>query len=96
MRTLQNSEIICLFVDTNFAISQLKAEWKAKLDHITHENVDACTDRIRPRHALRALEEGLVPGSIVATDIGNICSVSNSYLKFKLVHSLILVNNVTL
>jgi len=60
----------------------LKAEWKAKLDHITHENVDACTDRIRPRHALRALEEGLVPGSIVATDIGNICSVSNSYLKF--------------
>ena len=41
--------------------------------------------RIRPRHALKALERGLVDNSIVGTDIGNICSVANSYLKFKYV-----------
>jgi len=62
--------------------AELKDAWKAKLDDITYADVEACTDRIRPRHALRALEKGLVPDSIVSTDIGNICSVSNSYLKF--------------
>ncbi|KAL5271080.1 hypothetical protein ACHWQZ_G001664 [Mnemiopsis leidyi] len=62
--------------------TELKDAWRKKLDDITYANVEACTDRIRPRHALRALERGLVPDSIVSTDIGNICSVSNSYLKF--------------
>jgi len=62
--------------------AQRKAAWEAKLDDMTYADVEACTDRIRPRQALRALERGLVPDSIVSTDIGNICSVSNSYLKF--------------
>jgi len=62
--------------------AELKNLWSEKLGAITTEEVEACTDRIRPRHALHALEKGLVPRSIVATDIGNICSVANSYLKF--------------
>ncbi len=35
-----------------------------------------------PRQALRELEEAMPEGAIVSTDIGNICSVSNSYLRF--------------
>ena len=35
-----------------------------------------------PRHALRELEKALPSDAMVSTDIGNICSVSNSYLRF--------------
>ena len=35
-----------------------------------------------PRRALRELEKALPGDAMVATDIGNICSVSNSYLRF--------------
>ena len=35
-----------------------------------------------PRHALRELEKALPSNAMVSTDIGNICSVSNSYLRF--------------
>jgi len=35
-----------------------------------------------PRHALRELEKALPENAMVSTDIGNICSVSNSYLRF--------------
>ena len=64
-------------------LPQLKNQWMDKLTEITTAEVESCTGRIRPRQALRALEQGLVADSIVSTDIGNICSVSNSYLKFK-------------
>ena len=42
----------------------------------------AATDRIAPRAALRELQEALPDDVIVSTDIGNICSVANSYLRF--------------
>merc|ERR1711862_345505 len=35
-----------------------------------------------PRQALRQLELAMPKNAMVATDIGNICSVSNSYLRF--------------
>ena len=35
-----------------------------------------------PRRALRELEKAMPPNSMVTTDIGNICSVANSYLRF--------------
>jgi len=38
---------------------------------------------MEPRHALRELEKAMPDNAMVSTDIGNICSVSNSYLRFK-------------
>ncbi|MDY0885174.1 sulfoacetaldehyde acetyltransferase [Dongia soli] len=37
---------------------------------------------IPPRRALRELEKAMPKNAMVTTDIGNICSVSNSYLRF--------------
>jgi sulfoacetaldehyde acetyltransferase len=38
---------------------------------------------INPRRALRELEKAMPENAMVTTDIGNICSVSNSYLRFE-------------
>lgn len=38
---------------------------------------------MKPRQVLRALEKALPPNAMVSTDIGNICSLSNSYLRFE-------------
>lgn len=38
---------------------------------------------IAPRRALRELEKAMPADAMVTTDIGNICSVSNSYLRFE-------------
>jgi sulfoacetaldehyde acetyltransferase len=38
---------------------------------------------IPPRRALRELEKALPAGAMVSTDIGNVCSVANSYLRFE-------------
>jgi len=38
---------------------------------------------MHPRQMLRALEKAMPAGAMVSTDIGNICSVSNSYLRFE-------------
>merc|ERR1719167_402935 len=38
---------------------------------------------MEPRQALRELEKAMPEVAMVSTDIGNICSVSNSYLRFK-------------
>jgi len=37
---------------------------------------------VAPRRALRELEKAMPRNAMVTTDIGNICSVSNSYLRF--------------
>ena len=37
---------------------------------------------MHPRQMLRELEKAMPKGAMVSTDIGNICSVSNSYLRF--------------
>jgi sulfoacetaldehyde acetyltransferase len=39
--------------------------------------------RIGPRRALRELENAMPKRAMVSTDIGNVCSVSNSYLNFE-------------
>jgi sulfoacetaldehyde acetyltransferase len=65
-----------------------RAAWNAELDSWTHEKdpwsieVSAGTDRMHPRQMLRELERAMPSGAMVSTDIGNICSVSNSYLRF--------------
>jgi sulfoacetaldehyde acetyltransferase len=38
---------------------------------------------MHPRQVLRELERAMPQDAMVATDIGNICSVSNSYLRFE-------------
>merc|ERR1719204_881558 len=58
-----------------------KARWEAELEA---ESVTPPGNAVmEPRHALRELEKALPDNAMVATDIGNICSVSNSYLRFK-------------
>ncbi len=38
---------------------------------------------MHPRQMLRELENAMPKRAMVSTDIGNICSVSNSYLRFE-------------
>jgi sulfoacetaldehyde acetyltransferase len=65
-----------------------KAAWEAELTDWTHERdpysleVAAGSKGMHPREMLRALEKALPADSMVSTDIGNICSVANSYLRF--------------
>ena len=69
-------------------IAAEKSAWEAELTGWTHERdpysleVAANTQRMHPRQVLRALEQALPPDAMVSTDIGNICSVANSYLRF--------------
>ena len=59
-------------------------KWEKKLNEWTYREVPADTvNAVKPRVALRELEKALAgKGAVVSTDIGNICSVSNSYLRF--------------
>ena len=69
-------------------IAAEKSAWEAELTGWTHERdpysleVAANSQRMHPRQLLRALEQALPPEAMVSTDIGNICSVANSYLRF--------------
>jgi sulfoacetaldehyde acetyltransferase len=69
-------------------IAAEKSDWEAELAGWTHERdpysieVSASSKYMHPRQVLRALEHALPAGSMVSTDIGNICSVANSYLRF--------------
>jgi sulfoacetaldehyde acetyltransferase len=62
--------------------------WESELDGWTHEKdkwsleVSAQSSHMHPRQMLRELERAMPDGAMVSTDIGNICSVSNSYLRF--------------
>ena len=44
---------------------------------------DRAVARMHPRQMLRELETAMPEDAMVSTDIGNICSVSNSYLRFE-------------
>jgi len=62
----------------------LKEQWEAKLNEFTDSaNGMAKDGRMKPRAMLREVENSLPDNVMVSTDIGNICSVSNSYLRFK-------------
>jgi len=61
------------------AANKAKQEWEAELDSWS---VSVEGEAMAPRHALRMLEQAMPKDAMVATDIGNICSVSNSYLRF--------------
>ena len=74
--------------------AQEKAIWEAELDDWTHETDDFSIEMIKeaideednwlhPRQVLRELEKALPARAMVSTDIGNINSVANSYLRFE-------------
>ncbi len=70
-------------------INAERAAWAAELDSWTHERdaysveIASGSSYMHPREMLRALEKALPADAMVSTDIGNICSVSNSYLRFE-------------
>lgn len=74
-----------------------KDAWEKELDEWTHERDPYSLDMIEqakgerpasggeylhPRQVLRELEKAMPPRAMVSTDIGNINSVANSYLRF--------------
>ena len=70
---------------------RIKAEkdaWEKELDSWTHEKdewslkIAKGSPYMHPRQMLRELEKAMPENAMVSTDIGNICSVSNSYLRF--------------
>ena len=79
-------------------IAAEKAAWEAELDGWTHEKDPYSLDMIaenakektfnggtylHPRQVLRELEKAMPARAMVSTDIGNINSVANSYLRFE-------------
>lgn len=74
-------------------IAHEKAAWEKELDEWTHERDSFSLDMIaeqeqeegnylHPRQVLRELEKAMPDDVMVSTDIGNINSVANSYLRF--------------
>ncbi|MFN7087143.1 MAG: sulfoacetaldehyde acetyltransferase [Burkholderiales bacterium] len=61
-------------------IRREKAAWKDELANWPSPNAKG---RIGPRQALAALARAMPKNAMVSTDIGNVCSVSNSYLHFE-------------
>ena len=65
-----------------------KSTWETELDGWLHEKdawsleVSRNSSLMHPRQMLRELERAMPADAMVSTDIGNICSVSNSYLRF--------------
>ncbi len=71
-----------------------KAAWEAELDEWIHETDAFSLDMVdeanheagswlHPRQVLRELEKAMPARAMVSTDIGNINSVANSYLRFE-------------
>jgi sulfoacetaldehyde acetyltransferase len=60
-------------------VKKAKEAWSEELANWPSPNEKG---RVGPRQALAALERAMPRNAMVATDIGNVCSVSNSYLHF--------------
>ena len=91
---LEGRELACdANKDERLAIvNKEKAAWEKELDEWIHEKDAFSLDMIEenkefgypsPRQVLRALENAMPEDVMVSTDIGNINSVANSYLRFE-------------
>lgn len=93
---LANKTLVCDGNRTQRAaeIAEEKSAWEKELDNWTHETDAFSLDMIaeqakepgnylHPRQVLRELEKAMPPDVMVSTDIGNINSVANSYLRFE-------------
>jgi sulfoacetaldehyde acetyltransferase len=68
------------------AFNKYRSDWEAEMDEMAVANqfaADAEEGRMVPRQVLRELEKAMPDDAMVSTDIGNSCSVSNGYLRFK-------------
>ncbi len=63
-------------------IEQCQRDWETELDNWGQDE-QRPGEAIAPRRALRELERAMPAQAMVSTDIGNICSVANSYLRFR-------------
>jgi sulfoacetaldehyde acetyltransferase len=88
---LKGKSLACLQnkAERDAKIKAEKAAWEKELDGWMQET-DAYSVEIsknsrymHPRQMLRELEKAMPKRAMVSTDIGNICSVSNSYLRFE-------------
>lgn len=75
-------------------VQQEKQAWAAELAGWDHEKdawsleVAKGSSYMHPRMMLRELEKAMPEDAMVSTDIGNICQVANSYLKFNRARSM--------
>merc|ERR1711997_354672 len=87
---LEGSSPACLeTVSERLGLAQQeKMAWEQELNDLSVSTGDGSPNSafgggpLSPRHALRELEKAMPKDAMVSTDIGNICSVSNSYLRF--------------
>lgn len=87
---LKNRPLACLQnkAERDARIKAEKTAWEKELDGWTHETdpysleVSRNSRYMHPRQMLRELEKAMPKRAMVSTDIGNICSVANSYLRF--------------
>jgi sulfoacetaldehyde acetyltransferase len=87
---LKGRELACLAneAERKARIEAEKNAWETELTAWTHEHdpysLEVAKDSklMHPRQMLRELERAMPKGAMVSTDIGNICSISNSYLRF--------------
>ena len=63
-------------------LGQIREAWENQLDDMTETLERSRDGKIVPRQALRELERAMPNNAMVSTDIGNVCSVSNGYLRF--------------
>ena len=88
---LEGRELACAAnrAERRTRIDAEKAAWEQELGGWTHEKdpfsleVARDSSHMHPRQMLRELERAMPERAMVSTDIGNICSVSNSYLRFE-------------
>ncbi len=96
LERLEGRELACDATrDERMATTQAEKDaWEAELDGWIHEKDDFSLEAIaeaeempgdwlHPRQVLRELEKAMPARVMVSTDIGNINSVSNSYLRFE-------------
>ncbi|MCL4746177.1 MAG: sulfoacetaldehyde acetyltransferase [Burkholderiaceae bacterium] len=75
--------------ERSIAIAHEKSRWEKELDGWAQERdewslqVANESEGMHPRQMLRELERAMPTGAMVSTDIGNICQVANSYLRFE-------------
>jgi sulfoacetaldehyde acetyltransferase len=87
---LKGRELACIAnkAERSQRIAAEKAAWEKELGEWTHERdpfsleVAKNSSAMHPRQMLRELERAMPKDAMVSTDIGNICSVSYSYLRF--------------
>lgn len=88
---LANRKLACAATadERRKTIKAEKDAWEKELDSWSHEKDDWSlsiakgSPYMHPRQMLRELEKAMPENAMVSTDIGNICSVSNSYLRFR-------------